>query len=209
MMTPKRIVLSYDSEEKSFIFIYRNKMIPKYSELFNEIVKDLNDEILMRTVPVTKLVREFVVKIDVDNDSIKKSLKKSKDGMVGFTSLALDPEDAQELQDKFEEIQILLNRFEWAVLQEETKNLEFIPLRGYPESDLISDIKDAYENKRDFCVIDDFDGYKDLNQTMTLKQVVFKYGSDMYNNILLASMSGDIDEIRKLTEKSLKEKSYA
>lgn len=210
-MTPKRIALSYCSEEKSFIFIYKNKMIPKYRSIFEEIIKlDLEDEdIIVKAVPGMDIVREFRAKININEDNLKNSLKKTKDGMVAFTSLALDPEEAEELQEKFEKVQQVVGKFEWTVIQEETKNLEFIPLRGYPEEDLIRDIKEGYENKRDFCIINDFNAYKELNYNMSLKQVVLKYGTDMYNNILLASMSGDINEIRLLTEKSLKEKSYA
>ena len=45
--------------------------------------------------------------------------------------------------------------------------------------------------------------------TLSLNQAYYKYDSDMYYNIFLAIRSGNMDELRELTQKSLKRKDWA
>lgn len=199
---------AYDPIKKRFVFQYKSKLIKKYSGKFDSRLEDLGDEVQVHKFSEDKTLCEISVPLEIYDEHIQHQLD-DEGNKTGMIKVAIQPEDAEELKNYSEEIQKRIFEFEKEVVMEETKNLEFIPLEGYPIEDLKKDVKSALENGRDFCVIDSMDSYLDFMNTMTLNQALYKHGSDMYYNIFLAIHNGDMDELKELTIKSLKKKEWA
>ena len=199
---------AYDPIKKRFVFQYKSKLIKKYSGKFDSRLEDLGDEVQVHKFSEDKTLCEISVPLEIGDEHIQHQLD-DEGNKTGMIKVAVQPEDAEELKNYSEEIQKRIFEFEKEVVLEETKNIEFIPLEGYPIENLKTDVKCALENGRDFCVIDSMDSYLDFMNTMTLNQAFYKHGSDMYYNIFLAIHNGDLEELKELTLKSLKKKEWA
>ena len=199
---------AYDPKKKRFVFQYKSKFLKKYPTKFDSRLGDLGDEVMIQKYSEDKTFCEISVPLEVDSKNIHHQTNDEGE-KTGMIKIGIDPESAEELREYSEQIQKRIFDFEKEVVMEETSGIEFIPLEGYPVEDLQREIVEALEKKRDFCVIDTFDSYLNFINTLSLNQAYYKYDTDMYYNIFLAIRGGDIDELKKLTQKSLKRKDWA
>lgn len=200
--------LTFDDKTNRFAFVYESKLLKKYKKPFKLIMDKLPDDYKVEENPAGIMI--IFLPFTIDKDEVtKNSMYKEEIGEgVMRVGMAIKSEDAEELHGYLEKVVELVQEFENGAMTNETKNLEFLPISGYPAEDLKRDAQAAYENKRDFCVIDTMESYKEFEKTATLNQAIYKYGTDSYNNILLAALSGDIDELKKLTNGVLKKKEW-
>lgn len=199
---------AYDPKKKRFVFQYKSKFLQKYPAKFDSRLEDLGDEVIIQKFSQDLSFCEISVPLEVSSDNIHHQVNDEGE-KTGLIKIGIDPESAEELKEYSEQIQKRIFEFEKEIVMEETSGIEFIPLEGYPIEELQTDIMEALEKKRDFCVIDTMDSYLDFMNTLSLNQAYYKYDSDMYYNIFLAIRSGNMDELRELTQKSLKRKDWA
>ena len=204
----REYTLSYDAKSKKFAFVYKCKLLKKYYDEFNSIMGKLSDEFAVEKLG--PIVIQVLLPFEVDPEELKKKTITPPIPTEGGVKLGmkLEPEDVEELHKHLEKVQELICDFENMAMREETKNLEFIPLEGYPVEKIRTDVLVAFQNERDFCVIDTMDSYNNFSNTATLNQAYYKYGTDGYNNILLAGLNGDMKEMKRITKDVLKKKEY-
>lgn len=103
-----------------------------------------------------------------------------------------------------------LSDFREKALKTEFMTTEFIPLEGYPLKDLKKDMKAAINNKRNFCLIDNYANYLNFskNNQTTIKAKKIKYLSNDYSNICIYIYGGKMAELKKEFGPQLKDKSW-
>jgi hypothetical protein len=208
----REYTLAYDAKSKKFAFVYKCKLLKKYYDDFSNLMEKLKDDFSVEKLGnnVIQVLLPFEVEPEeLKTRTIAPPVMDEGSSMGGMkVGMKLEPEDAEELYKHLEKVQTLIFDFEDYAMKEETKNLEFLPLSGYPTNNIIEDAKSAFENKRDFCVIDTMESYNNFSTTATLNQAIYKFGTDSYNNILLAAMIGDMEELKRITKDSLKKNEW-
>lgn len=200
--------LTFDDKTNKFAFVYDSKLLKKYKKPFKSIMDKLPDDYKVEENPAGIMVIFLPFTIDKDEIAKNSMYKEEISEGVVRVGMAMKSEDAEKLHGCLEKVVALVQEFENGAMTNETKNLEFLPISGYPVEELKKDAKAAYDNKRDFCVIDTMESYQEFEKTATLNQAIYKYGTDDYNNILLAALSGDVEELKKLTNGVLRKKEW-
>ena len=108
-------------------------------------------------------------------------------------------------EDISEGLSTLFNSFTVEALTEEFKRFEILPLEGYDEDALKTDVMEGFKSKRDFLVVDTYDTYKSFNSRGSMNQAIIEYMSDEYSNIMIDVYNNDIDSIRKRISPLLQE----
>lgn len=119
-------------------------------------------------------------------------------GDAQIMSVAIDAEKLKNIED-------IVGRFTCAAIRKETSTLEFLPLRGYPIEDLKKDIIEAMKNKRNFCIIDTYKNYLNVEKTKNYvyNQYIVPAGTSEYVDIALLIHQGNMKELRKRYENKL------
>lgn len=110
-------------------------------------------------------------------------------------------------KDIIDELTTVVNTFSSDCIKKIMGSTEIIPLKGYSIENIAEDIKKAIDNKRDICIIRDYQDYLDGKNIFTdgLEIAIYKFMSDMYCNIAIECVSGrSLKGLKKLTEKDLK-----
>lgn len=102
---------------------------------------------------------------------------------------------------KFQNLNKTINLFINSGMRKELSITEFIPLNGYPQEDLVKDIKESKKNKRNLCIIKDFSEYIRNQESREYKfnQKLVEYGTSEWADIILEILSPDfsLSKLRK------------
>lgn len=94
----------------------------------------------------------------------------------------------------------IINKAVNDALRYKVRHTEFIPLTGYPLEDLQADVKNAISNKRNFCILRDYQEYLDSagsNNVYRYNQYYVNYGTPEYADIAISIINGEMDELIK------------
>ena len=86
-------------------------------------------------------------------------------------------------------------------LRYKVRHTEFLPLSGYPLEDLQIDVKNAISNKRNFCILRDYQEYldsgssKDSISKYRFNQYYVNYGTSEYSDIAISIINGEMEEL--------------
>ena len=193
----QRFDFSYDFNKKRMIVIYKNNLLIENKEHLQKYLENSN---LPKNSSISNDMagRKNVCNIEIPYipDESAEVINRGN----GVISLPVPSELLNELSTG-------VNNFSSDCIKRISQSIEIIPLKGY-DIDLISeDIKKAIENKRDFCIIRDYQDYLDGRNIFTdnLDIAIYKYLSDEYCNIVVECVSKkSLSGLRKLTEKDLK-----
>lgn len=99
----------------------------------------------------------------------------------------------------------VISKFINCGLRKTLKNMEFLPLNNYDLSGLQDDIKAAIENKRNFCILRDYNEYLKMSEERKYQftQKIIKYGTSEYADVALLIHSGKLDELREWLDPQL------
>ena len=94
----------------------------------------------------------------------------------------------------------IINKAVNDALKYKLRHTEFIPLHGYPIEDLQKDIKAALENKRNFCILKDYQEYlsSNTNNSYRFNQYYVNYGTSEYADVAILIINNEMDELVKL-----------
>lgn len=103
-------------------------------------------------------------------------------------------------------VNTVINKFISLALKDKIKTTEFLPIKNYPNEGLSEDVLNALQNKRNLCIIDDYNNYKSQMQTNTFEfnQCMVKYGTSDYADVVLMIVNSDFDEFKKYYSNKLK-----
>lgn len=191
----QRFDFSYDFNKKRMIVIYKNNLLVENKEQLQGYIEKSN-------LPKNSVIsndlggRLNVCNIEIPyvpegNNIINKG--------NGIMSLPVPTELLNELSN-------VVNEFSTDCIKNIMNTTEILPLKGYGIEDMARDVRTAIENKRNFCIIRNYQDHLDGKNIITgeLEIAMYKYMSDEYCNIAIEivgkkSLSG----LRKLTEKDL------
>ena len=99
----------------------------------------------------------------------------------------------------------LIHKFINGAMNKKMKTTEFIPLNGYPIENLQTEICQALENKRDFCILNDFSEYENMKQNDYVFEKAAKvdFGTFEYAQTAILVRRGDIKSLKKMWESKL------
>lgn len=176
----------YDDSHNKIVIEYKNNLLRKYLDLFEELVKIAN-------------FPEDTVIESIESNKVSLSIPyvaPEKDRLDGRTKID------EKLGRK---IQSTLEAFAKKALNLETKDFEIIPLEGYPIENIKEDVQAAVKERRNFCVVDHMDSYTNFAKgKLSMTQATFDYLSDEYCNIAVAANQGDLDEIYQICKNKLR-----
>lgn len=164
-----------------------------------KVVKNFDPESSNVTFTVTSnLLRDYS---SVFEESIKSYIKgctisysSTNTAIVSFVSVEMRGGD-----DKFVPA---INSFIKESVSKKILSTEFIPLDGYPVSDIEKDIVEALKNKRDLCIIKDYDEFLSNrnrdNAYIKYTQRVLKYRTVEYSRAIVMIRSGEFEEFKKM-----------
>lgn len=97
-----------------------------------------------------------------------------------------------------EKLNDVINKFVNCGLRKTLKTIEFLPLNNYELSNLQEDIKAAISNKRNFCILRDYNEYLKMSEEKKYQftQKIIKYGTSDYADVAILINSGKLDELR-------------
>lgn len=183
-----KINVFYDMDSSKLVIEYKNNLLVNHSELFTKLVSEI--------ISPSKNIE--TIKNNDNNYSIK----------IPYTI----PEEAKSMgkgvidKNLAKKIETLINSFTNKALLSETKRYEFLPLNEYNVEDFKSDIENAIKERRDFCIINDFNSYKEFpKRNFRLLQATYEYMSDKYCDIAILGKQGKIEEIKKEVSEDMKE----
>lgn len=110
-------------------------------------------------------------------------------------------------KDILDELTSVVNMFSSDCIKKIMGKTEIIPLKGYSIIDIAEDVRNAISNKRDICIIRDYQDYLDGKNIFSdgLEIAIYKYLSDTYCNIAIECVSNhSLKGLKKLTEGDLK-----
>ena len=191
----QRFDFSYDFNRKKMIVIYKNNLLVENKEQLQGYIEKSN-------LPKNSVIsndqggRSNVCNIEIPyvpdgNNIINKG--------NGVMSLPVPTELLNELSN-------VVNEFSSDCIKNIMNTTEILPLKGYGIDNMAEDVKAAITNKRNFCIIRNYQDYLDGKNIITgeIEIAMYKYMSEEYCNIAIEvagkkSLSG----LRKLTEKDL------
>jgi len=99
----------------------------------------------------------------------------------------------------------VIDRFANSALRYELEHTEFIPLTGYPEENLKTDIKTSVSKKRNLCIIKDYAEYlrMESEHKYIFNQLYVKFGTDEWAEIVLSILGGELDILRSKLQQRL------
>ena len=100
----------------------------------------------------------------------------------------------------------VINKFANAALKYELEHTEFIPLSGYPVSNLQEDIKVSVRNKRNLCVLKEYSEYlrMEAEKKFQFTQVILDYGTQDWADAVLDVIDGRLDVLTERLSPRLK-----
>lgn len=101
---------------------------------------------------------------------------------------------------KVDSINRVLSKFTRCALKKELMSTEFIPLEGYSEENMKSEIIEAVKGKRKLCILKDYNEYLSMQEKdlYIFHQHILEYGTDEYVNAVLYIRNGNIQKLREL-----------
>ncbi len=140
-----------------------------------------------------------------DRDNIGKTMGIDKDSISGSVrAIKLDENDLTNPLVAFKKF---LEKFVYLSMRNRLGNTEFIPLSGYPKSDLQHDLMNALSDKRDFCIVETFNDYKkNANNHFqdSFSNLLIKYGTSDWADISILIYQGKFKELTSLYKPLLK-----
>jgi hypothetical protein len=191
----QEVILTYNSDAKEIVVMYKNNLLEGNVDLLKkylDMVKSLPDDYSVEEYTANKVMIHIPYEIP-DGDGLK---LEGKFRATGKTA------------DMMQQVQIVLARFSNAALRKEMKELEIIPLSGYPFTEIQKDVKSAIDAGRGFCIVDSMKNYESFAQgeKFSMCQAIYPYMSDTYCNIAIAVNEGpDMSGVRGLVEGNLQE----
>jgi hypothetical protein len=191
----QEVILTYNPEEKEIVLMYKNNLLENNIDLFKSFLGT------SRLLPEGYSVEEFTRnKVMVH---IPYEIPES-DGMKIGEKFAATGKTA----DMMKEVQFIISRFCHAALGNEMKELEIIPLSGYPFAEIQKDVKRAIDAGRGFCIVDSMKNYESFAQgeKFSMCQAIYPYMSDTYCNIAIAVNEGpDMSGVKGLVGDKLQD----
>lgn len=186
---------SFDPNEKRIQLIVTSNLLNNYFPNFSGMIKnsskrlDLTEDQL-RVEKTGKNTAIISFPLPVDSQVMKVDEQKM--------AVSMNPLSMEILNDS-------INRFCNAALRKTLKTTEFLPIFGYPIEDLKEDVKEAVKNKRNFCIIKDYQEYLDFSNSKEspkycFTQVIAEYMSDLWAEAVLLILDDKIEDLRKLVE---------
>ena len=177
----------YDSSSHRLMVEYKNVLLKKYLGLLSDLVKEAKK--------VNYLPKSTEIK-KIDEESVLISLPCTIEGAENI-------ENGERINNLPElvtdHLSTLIDTFTKKAMEEEMKEIEFIPLSGYPIDKLKEDIEQAIKDKRDLVLIDSYANYKKLanQEVLESKQCRFKYLDNDYADVAYLIHSGNVKELKK------------
>lgn len=165
-----------------------------------KVIKGFDPESNQLVVKVTSnLVKEYYQDfskiIDLD---FKGRAEVSLDDSETASVIGLKMEDFDRFEDS-------LNKFTNNSLGHKMKITEFIPLSGYPIEKLQEEIVDAVKEKRNLCIIKDYQEYlrSNTDKRFVYTQKDLFYGTLEYSKAVILIWRGDLEKLVKRYKSSL------
>jgi hypothetical protein len=100
-------------------------------------------------------------------------------------------------KNKLTNIMNVINRFITGAIRKELNTTEFLPLEGYPEGDIKTDVVKAVEGKRNFCIIDTYENYlkQCKDREYNYNQYMVEYGTDEYYDVAIMIETGEFKDL--------------
>ena len=113
--------------------------------------------------------------------------------------------DASNTEGPLKHIDSVINQFVNMAMDYKLRRTEFLPLKNYPVKDLIKDVKEALKNKRNLCIIDDYNNYKTATKMRTYEfnQKWVEYGTQEYFDVVTMLCNDLFDEFKEIYKNEL------
>lgn len=205
---------NYNPESSLFSIEITSNLLRDYFNNFRGMLLDCNE--IPNDVEVTKkaidtaLVTFKVKKEDMESvgKSIPSNILSEVKKMLGVTGGDVDGMMVSSGDIKpFEQVRQVVTKFVKQAAIYKFKKTEFIPLSNYPIENLKEDVVLALNAKRDFCIVDDFNKYRDAmdNKNYILNHKIVNYGTAEYCDVFLDILSGKSVELENKYNPQLKE----
>lgn len=113
--------------------------------------------------------------------------------------------DASNTEGPLKHIDSVINQFVNMAMDYKLRRTGFLPLKNYPVKDLIKDVKEALKNKRNLCIIDDYNNYKTATKMRTYEfnQKWVEYGTQEYFDVVTMLCNDLFDEFKEIYKNEL------
>lgn len=186
-----KIQRGLNPESKMIQFTITTPLLSEYFNNFSGMVKNSSKDI-SDNLNVERLGSDSaIISFPLPDDS--EMINQGDKAMV-----SMSPEVVFKLND-------VINRFVNCGLRKILKTTEFLPLNNYELSNLQSDLKDAIANKRNFCILRDYNEYLEMSKKKRYQftQKIVKYGTSEYSDVAILINSGKLDELREWLDPQL------
>lgn len=186
-----KVTPGFDPNSKKIKLEFKTNLLKKYYSNFAGMIS--NDS----NIPNGTNIEQVGDDTAVISFPLPKNSQIKNDDERGIGFIAVDPKSMEIFSE-------VINRFVNAALRKEFRTTEFIPLEGYPISNLKEEIKEAIKNKRNFCIIDTYENYKRLKEiNYEFKQAYVNFGTSDYSKTAVLIHRLDIEGLKKMWSEKL------
>ena len=182
-----KITSTFNEENKRVVYMVECNLLNNYTPAFLKLLEKYKK--------LNKLPKSISVEKGRECNQIMLLVppydEKSSKVVNGIASVLIDSKVITAVND-------FLDCFVNAGLTHELKRNEFIPLEGYPEDKLSEEIIDAYNSKRNLCIVKNYKEYDNrVKNGFRFTQKIIPYGSEEYVDAAIMIRKRDISSLKK------------
>ena len=137
----------------------------------------------------------------LDDKNIPEEIKSSMMDYIGDKDMEVSviSVDGSDTSNPLGKVNHVINSFISSALKDRLKSTEFLPIANYPVENLKEDVLNALRGKRNLCIIDDFENYKNqtTQNTYFFNQYIAKYGTSEYADVVLMLINNEFNEFKR------------
>lgn len=192
-----KVIPNFDADTNKMTVRFQSNLVREYGgDIFIKIIKE--DPALPENSSINLICSDTAeISIEIPKDKIE--VKQLNDAVIH--KIDMTP------------IVKSLSRFTTMALKYKEITTEFIPLTGYPVESLKIDIQNAIKDRRSFCIMESYEEYLKLVDTIaehrangdigldifTFSHHYVKYGTDLYNDIATYIWEGNMKKVRDVS----------
>lgn len=212
---------NYNPESNIFTLEFSSDLLKDYFNNLRGMLLDnkdvINSLVITRKSKTTakiefKVSREEISKLGkrtsrsaidslLKDENLPEELKSSMKNLLNNSDIeaSIISIDANDMNSSFGKVNSVINNFISLALKDRVITTEFLPITNYPDDGLAEDVVNALKSKRNLCIVDDFENYKQQMQlnTYEFNQYEVKYGTSEYADVVLMLVNKEFKEFRK------------
>lgn len=201
-------IIGYDPEAKRFIIGFTSNLLKDY---YPNLIGMLKQNFGNKVTVENKSSNAINIFVPVDKNIASKleegNFMGNAEQAENWANKVFNSKEFSSSIEMLQDINILLSRFVGIASKKKSEATEFIPLdfdldQDYTYEEMVSDVRTAVENKRNFVLVEKYQVYKQICSSYEIKFLgkEIKYGTSEYADIAISIVTGDkknMEELRK------------